>query len=69
MRRVFDLDVCACARCGGRMSVIATIEAGELIRTILGHLGLPTEPPPKPMPARPPRSTAQLPDLFRDTPA
>ena len=36
MRRVFDLDVCACARCGGRMSVIATIEAGELIRTILG---------------------------------
>jgi hypothetical protein len=25
MRRVFDLDVLACPRCGGRMSVIATI--------------------------------------------
>jgi len=33
---------------GGRMSVIATIEAGELIRTILGHLGLPTDPPQAP---------------------
>ena len=45
MRRVFDLDVLQCPRCGGRMSVIATIEAADVLRKILGHLGLPTEPP------------------------
>src|SRR5205823_5898170 len=65
MRRVSDLDVLACPRCGGRMSVIATIEAADVLRKILGHLGLPTEPP-APLPARPPPS---LPDLFPDTPA
>ena len=65
MRRVFDLDVLACPRCGGRMTVIATIEAGEVMRTILRHLGLPTEPP-SPLPARPP---PVAPDLFPDPPA
>jgi hypothetical protein len=29
MRRAFDLDVLACPRCGGRMSLIATIETPE----------------------------------------
>ena len=47
------------------MSVIATIEAADVLRKILGHLGLPTEPP-APLPARPPPS---LPDLFPATPA
>ncbi len=65
MRRVFALDVLACPRCGGRMSVIATIEAADVLRQILGHLGLPTDPP-APLPARPPPS---LSDLFPDTPA
>jgi hypothetical protein len=65
MRRVFDLDVLECPRCGGRMSVIATIEAADVLRKILGHLGLPTDPP-TPLSARPPPS---LPDLFPDTPA
>src|SRR5215813_15475879 len=32
-------------RCGGRMRVIATIEDPVVIRKILTHLGLPTEPP------------------------
>ena len=65
MRRVFDLDVLACPRCGGRMSVIATIEAADVLRKILGHLGLPIDPP-APLSARPPPS---LPDLFPDIPA
>ncbi len=65
MRRVFDLDVLECPRCGGRMTVIATIEATDVLRKILSHLGLPTEPP-TPLPARPPPF---LPDLFPDTPA
>ena len=45
MRRVFDLDVLVCPRCGGRMSVIATIEAADVLQKILRHLGLPTDPP------------------------
>jgi hypothetical protein len=32
MRRVFDIDVLQCPRCGGRMSVIATIEATDVLR-------------------------------------
>jgi hypothetical protein len=39
------------------MSVIATIEAADVLREILGHLGLPARPPPS------------LLDLFPDTPA
>ena len=64
-RHSFDLDVLACPRCGGRMSVIATIEAADVLRNILGHLGLPTNPPAT-LPPRPPPSLA---DLFPDTPA
>src|SRR5438876_7773028 len=60
MRRVFDLDVLACPRCGGRMTLIATIEARDVNRTILGHLGLPTEPPAPLLPRSPPRAL----DLF-----
>jgi uncharacterized protein YbaR (Trm112 family) len=52
MAHDFDLDVLACPRCGGRMSLIATIEEPQVIRKILGHLGLPTEIPlPRPPPA------------------
>src|SRR5437667_12536952 len=48
------VDVLACPRRGGRMSMIATIEARHVIPTILGHLGLPTEPrTPAPRPASP----------------
>ena len=65
MRRVFELDVLACPRCGGRMSVIATIEAADVLRNILGHLGLPTDAPAA-SPARPPPS---MPDLFPNEPA
>jgi hypothetical protein len=47
------------------MSVIATIEAADVLRKILGHLGLPTDPPAA-LPARPPPSGA---DIFPDAPA
>jgi hypothetical protein len=44
--------VLACARCGGRMRVVATIEDPVVIRRILTHLGLPTEvPAPRPPPS------------------
>ena len=53
MRRAFAVDVLACARCGGRLRLIATLDASETTRRILRHLDLPTEVPP-PTPARAP---------------
>jgi hypothetical protein len=52
MRHTFGVNVLACARCGGRMRVVATIEDPGVIRKILAHLGLPTAAPaPRPPPA------------------
>ncbi len=45
LRRVFLLDVLACA-CGSTRRVISVIEAGPTARKILDHLGLPTAAPP-----------------------
>ena len=53
MRRVFAVDVLACARCGGRLRLIATLEASETTRRILRHLDRPTDVP-APTPARAP---------------
>ena len=52
LRRIFEIDVLACA-CGGRLHFIATIEDPPVVRRILCHLGLPTAIP-QPAPARPP---------------
>ena len=55
MQRVFGYDVLSCPRCGQMMRLIALIEQADVIRRILGHLGLPTDVP-EPAPARaPPR--------------
>ena len=36
MRRVFDLNVPACPRCGNRSRVLATVEDPAVARSILG---------------------------------
>jgi hypothetical protein len=46
MKRVFELDVLECRRCGGRMRILAAIHSSEAIRKILECLGLPSRPPP-----------------------
>ena len=46
MERVFELDVLACPRCGGRMRILAAINGPDSIQKILTCLGLPTRPPP-----------------------
>jgi hypothetical protein len=38
LKRVFGIDVETCARCGGPMKVIASIEDPAVIKTILAHL-------------------------------
>ena len=54
MRRVFALDVLACPRGGGRLRVLATVQAPVVARTILAHLGLALSPePPGPAPPAP----------------
>jgi hypothetical protein len=45
IRQVYDVDPLVCARCGGRMKIIAVIERPAVIRKILGHLGLSSVPP------------------------
>ena len=53
MRRVFAIDVLACAGCGGRLRFLATIEDPAIVTKILAHLGVSTEAPAV-TPARPP---------------
>jgi len=59
LRRVFEIDALECALCGGRLRFVAAIDDPDVIRRILGHLGLPTELI-RPLPARPPPLTPEL---------
>jgi hypothetical protein len=62
MRRTFAFDVLACARCGGRLRLIALIEEVTVVTRILRHLGLPSELPTF-APARPPPASEVGPQL------
>ncbi|MEQ1898075.1 MAG: transposase [Vicinamibacterales bacterium] len=53
MRRAFGFDVLACPRCGGRLRLIALLDASAVTQRILRHLGLPAEVP-EARPARAP---------------
>lgn len=55
MKRVFAIDVLVCDACGGAMRILAVLPEGDASRTILDHLGLPTEPPNSPARAPPHR--------------
>ena len=45
MRRAFEVGVLACPGCGGRLRLLALLEAGAVTARILRHLGLPAEVP------------------------
>lgn len=53
MKRVFAIDVLVCPHCAGTRKLIALLTDGLVVRKILAHLGLSTEPPPL-APARAP---------------
>ena len=38
LKRVFGIEIDSCARCGGKLEVIASIEEPEVIAKILVHL-------------------------------
>ena len=42
IRKVYEVDLFLCPRCGGIMKIIAVIERPAVVRQILAHLGLPT---------------------------
>ena len=57
LKRVFGVQIEACARCGGKLKVIASIEEPDLIAKILAHLQkmAPIQHPPElPLGARAP---------------
>ncbi len=41
LKRVFNIDVSICNKCGGNTKIIAVIEDPKVIKKILNHLGLP----------------------------
>ncbi len=45
LQRVFAIDVLECPHCGERRKLIAMISDRVVVRKILDHLGLPSEPP------------------------
>ena len=48
LKRVFDIDMRRCPRCGaGELKIIAAILQRAAIEKILTHLGLDTRPPPR----------------------
>jgi hypothetical protein len=66
MRRVFDLDVLACPRCGGRLRIVATVYDPTIVRAILDYLGMASGPdPPRAAQSAPARSPAHEPWLTR----
>jgi hypothetical protein len=46
LKRVFDNDMEQC-ECGGKLKLIAVIEAPDVIEEILKHAGLDPQPPPR----------------------
>src|SRR5690606_16555434 len=44
LKRVFAIEIETCRRCGGRLRVIASIEAPTTIERILAHLSRDAEP-------------------------
>ena len=38
LKRVFGIEIEDCARCGGKLRILASIEEPEVIATILSHL-------------------------------
>jgi len=45
LQRVFHIDVTRCARCGGRVRILAVLSHPDITGPILAHLGLDTQAP------------------------
>ena len=56
IQKIYEVDPLTCAKCRGRMRIIAFIEEPEIVKKILKHLGLWDQNPPylRRVKARPP---------------
>jgi hypothetical protein len=63
LKRIFDLSVLVCPRCGSSMRRISHIEEPQTIVRILDHLGLPSEMPPIAPARAPPQQELDFVDL------
>lgn len=45
LKRVFQIDIETCSRCGGKTKIVAAVLQTNAIEAILSHLHLPTSPP------------------------
>ena len=39
LKRVFDIDIQICSKCGGQIKIISSIQDSKVIKRILSHLG------------------------------
>ena len=52
LKRVFNLDRNLCPKCGGSMKLISAIMERGVIKMILEHIGMSTDPPDRPQKKR-----------------
>jgi hypothetical protein len=45
LRRSFQVDVLACAKCGGRLRVLGEVTEPAMVKLVLDSLGMPTDAP------------------------
>jgi hypothetical protein len=45
LRRSFEVDVLACANCGGRLRVLGEVTEPAMVRLVLDSLAIPTDAP------------------------
>lgn len=45
LKKVFEIDIAICPKCQGRLRIISVINEKTIIKKILGHIGLGTDPP------------------------
>jgi hypothetical protein len=62
IKHVYEVDPLTCPNCGEKMKVVSLIEARQqdVVRRILEHCGLWTDPPPR-LPSRSPPAKAGAP--------
>ena len=57
--KVFQVDPLTCAKCGGKLKIVAYLHDQVAIKRVLAHLGL--SPPVEPKPPPPPHEVVRVP--------
>ena len=60
LKRVFDIDIQTCLKCGGQIKIISSIHNPQIIKKILTHLGENSTVPELAPPGGPPEGEESL---------